>query len=398
MLSQDQRTDPSRSIVLVMIGLGILLSSLLWSLKLPDFRHELSAFVLAATLIAACTSNALPEPWRTLMLSARVVLFMLGAAEAYLTFSKPLQSVRDVDQTFSGTLSQTHRTLGYAPPTSTQVRVTRTARDAAKTVIYDVTYTLDAYARRSVPDAPQGDACVLFFGGSFTGGEGVEDHETLPHQFAVASGFTLTAVNFGFAGYGPNHMLRAMQDNALKNACHGPTIAVVYTTLPVHYQRSAGLVDWGPKSPRYAIDAVSSELRYTGPLYEDMKAFEDFRKPRQCALVRAVWNLIAGPKSVTLYTAIVGAAVSRVESDLGSPFYILYWDLMDGRDPQLHALEQAGLSIIRVSELLTREQMTTLRIPGDGHPNVEAYRLLGHALYERLAPLLNQPSVAEAAP
>ena len=36
--------------------------------------------------------------------------------------------------------------------------------------------------------------------------------------------------------------------------------------------------------------------------------------------------------------------------------------------------------------------MMDMRIPGDGHPNAEAYRLLGHGLFETLIPLIQNPS------
>ena len=387
MTTRSPRQRPSRLAILGMIALGSVLAVLLWSLNAADYRHELAAGVLAGTLLAACSSKVLSERWRNALLSAGVVVFMLGAAETYLTSTNPSAKSRNVEQTFSGTLSQTHTTLGYAPPTSTQVRVTRTVAKNPGDIIYDVTYSLDDHARRTVPEVQTGNDCVLFFGGSFTWGEGVEDHQTIPRQFSVASGLAVNAVNFGYAGYGPNHMLRAIEDGILSSACDSQIRAVFYTAIPVHYLRSAGLVDWGPKSPRYVFNENAEAIRFAGPLYADMQDFVDFQRRRQSALIIEVWNLAKRPSALSVNSAIVREAASRIEAELGGPFVILYWDLIEsGRDPQLTTLKESGFSTFLVSELLTRDQMTNLRIPGDGHPNAEAYKLLGHALYKRLTP------------
>ena len=393
------RHSPPRIAIFAMITLGSLLAVLLWSINLPHYRHELAAGVLAGTLLSASSNKSLRDGRRSAFLFVGIVVLMMGGGELYLTLTRPSSLSPNVDQTFSGTLSQIHASLGYAPPTSTQVQVRRTVADNPDRIIYDVTYSLDDHARRTAPGVQAGNDCVLFFGGSFTWGEGVEDHQTMPHQFSNASGYTLNAVNFGYAGYGPNHMLRAIEDGALSNACEGSIRAVIYTAIPVHYLRSAGLVDWGPKSPRYIFDKSSKTLRFAGPLYETMQDFVDFQRRRQSALIKEIWNLASRPSALLVNAAIIEKASSLIESDLSSPFIILYWDLIEsGRDPQLTALKESSLPIALVSELLTRDQMTNLRIPGDGHPSAEAYKLLGHALYKKLKPILSTPPIVEASP
>ena len=391
--------NPSRRTVVAMAALGTVLAALLYSLDMPSYRHELSAAVFGLTYLAASGSRAFGNRIRAASLLRGTVTLMLCVIEVYLTLSSPTSRTAEVDQTFSGTLSQTHATLGYAPPTSEQVHVTRTAADQPDDVIYDVTYSLDEYARRTVPSAPTDRDCVLFFGGSFTWGEGVDDAETMPHQFSVASGDTVRAINFGFAGYGPNHMLRAIEDGALGGACAQETRAAVYTAIPVHYLRSAGLVDWGPKSPRYELTETSGAVSFTGPLFDTMIDFVEFQSKRDSALIKSIWNLAATPEALSLNAAIIRASADRIANDLGVPFFVLYWDLVDGgTDVQLNSIVNADFTVILVSELLRRDQMTTLRIPGDGHPNAEAYRLLGHTLFETLQSRIPNPTVSEVIP
>ena len=54
------------------------------------------------------------------------------------------------------------------------------------------------------PLAPShGDRCVLFFGCSYTFGEGVNDTETLPYRTGVLAEGLLRMINFGLHSYGP---------------------------------------------------------------------------------------------------------------------------------------------------------------------------------------------------
>lgn len=384
--------------IYLMVVMGFALATLIFSLEIRSYRHELSGGVLAATMLAAAIPAVLGDRLRSTLLMLGTVIAFLSLAEIYFTVTSPSAALPAVDNDFSGTLSQVHPTLGYAPPTDTAVRVKRTLDDSPSDVLYDVTYTLDSNARRVGPGDNVAADCVVFFGGSFTWGEGVNDDETMPHQFALASDYRLRGVNFGFSGYGPNHMLRAIEDGMLVNACSGDILAVVYTAIPPHYLRSAGLADWGPKSPRYRIAPESGPPVYSGPLFEDMVAFLDFRARRESALANQTLTLLATQQALELYTAIVRASKERVLADADAPFYVLYWDLVEAStDPQLKSLEEHDFAIMRVSDLMTRDQMTAMRIPGDGHPSAEAYRLLGHALYDKLSGRI-LPASSEAQP
>jgi hypothetical protein len=76
-------------------------------------------------------------------------------------------------------------------------------------LIYDVTYTIDADGLRiaaGLDENPHDNRCMLFFGCSFTFGEGVDDHEAMPYVAGTLA--NLRAYNFGFPGYGPHQMPR----------------------------------------------------------------------------------------------------------------------------------------------------------------------------------------------
>src|SRR5262245_16059324 len=77
-----------------------------------------------------------------------------------------------------------------------------------KQAVYEVEYAVDSFGRRITPvaDTTSAKRAVLFFGDSFTYGEGVRGDETLPYYLGrVAPQYR--PFNYGFSGYGPFDVL-----------------------------------------------------------------------------------------------------------------------------------------------------------------------------------------------
>ena len=103
--------------------------------------------------------------------------------------------------------------LGHTLPPNAQI-VGKTARGG--TLLYQATYTTDAYHRRITPidHLEQRHKFLLFFGCSMTFGLGVNDDETMPFYVAqFASHYH--PYNYGVSGYGPHYMLAQLQRGAL---------------------------------------------------------------------------------------------------------------------------------------------------------------------------------------
>ena len=87
-----------------------------------------------------------------------------------------------------------HSLLGYSyKPSEKGITSKYVAVDeinSIKDILYDVTYNIDDFGNRvSLSPARQNNGrSVIFVGGSFTFGEGLEDSETLPSLFALKSG------------------------------------------------------------------------------------------------------------------------------------------------------------------------------------------------------------------
>ena len=85
----------------------------------------------------------------------------------------------------------------------------------------------------------------MFFGDSFTFGEGVNDEDTLPNAFSIVSG--MRVLNFGINGYGPHHMLRLLELDVPKKITSSFPRLMVYTAIEDHIARAAGRGAWDQK-------------------------------------------------------------------------------------------------------------------------------------------------------
>jgi len=145
--------------------------------------------------------------------------------------------------------------LGYSPVPGARVRAVRRAGDRT---IYDVLYTIDADGHRLTHGDPAGPD-VLFFGCSFTFGEGLVDADALPEQLSAALGRRAHVVNLGFHGYGPHQMLRALEIGRVRVPAGAH---VIYQGLSDHVRRAAGKAPWDTYGPLYEVDGDG--IRYAG--------------------------------------------------------------------------------------------------------------------------------------
>jgi hypothetical protein len=156
--------------------------------------------------------------------------------------------------------------LGYRPRKNTVVDSRKYFKDE---LVYDVTYSIDANGLRIAPPVTpgSGERCILFFGGSFTFGEGVEDDTTTAYQVGQRLEGRYRIFNFGFHGYGPHQMLSALESGLAKSISSCNARYVIYLVLVEHVQRPAGLALWDLEGPRYLLAANGVER--DGSLFEN---------------------------------------------------------------------------------------------------------------------------------
>lgn len=154
--------------------------------------------------------------------------------------------------------SSPHVVVSYSEPLWKKDVVCHSRKTVGERVVYDVTYTMDDNGRRTTPASAgrEGGRHLLFFGCSYTFGQGVNDAETLPNGVAnLLPGWHVT--NFAYPGHGPVQTLEQLDSgDSLEPFLSGDPI-LIYTFIPNHVRRVIGSMrvatEWGRSLAYYAI-------------------------------------------------------------------------------------------------------------------------------------------------
>ncbi len=360
----------------------------------------------ALSLTAACVGaeRMTRRMWvRALWVNLAVLCFTLGLTEAYLWAHEPLERQMQYGEGFF----LPDETLGYKPAAGQTLSHRTDVRDE---LLYQVHYTINQDGLRvAMPTDTahtEGETCLAFYGDSFTFGEGIPDHQTMPAQVWKKLRGSLRVVNFGFLGYGPHQMLASLQDGRLESQGHCRPSHVVYQAIPSHVSRAAGLESWDPSGPRYVLDDAT-RVRRTGHFdtaparssldwyrrwhqyvpWQIRKAFD------QSALHRRIHRAhrAVDKADVALFAGIVKEAQSLIERLYpGAQFHVLFWDFDDDlpiAGQILQQLHEHKITVHPMSIILPNFPADERRYeisPYDRHPNAIAHEMIADFVAYRL--------------
>ena len=341
--------------------------------------------------------------------TARLILVNLVAIPASLLLAESYYrfGFSDVAPVSGGTLAadsyyQDDSVLGYSPEPNS---VRTSSRSIGETEIYDVTYTINDLGLRTTPSSDAtSENCILFFGGSFTFGEGVEDAETVANLINAQHGSAYRVFNYGFHGYGPHHMLAALQNDVVAEDIQGcRETTAVYTGLMDHVYRAAGKVPWDRNGPKYVVAADGSLVRQgtfsTDPAERVERLFRS--AVNQSALFR---RLIAGrptqytAEDIAIYVGIIEESYETAQTlDSISRFVVVFWDAPTTSDATniensaaiIQDLEAKEIEFYLISDFLDGYAPDPIQYQlneSDMHPNLTANEMISLQLSERIFP------------
>lgn len=297
-------------------------------------------------------------------------------------------------------LSQSQSDIGWGPGKPGRYHDYRI--DFAGRTIYSVNYTINSDLLRQTLSCKKGPA-VVFFGCSFTFGEGVNDDQTLPQNFANQLDRKVRVLNLGFSGYGPQHFLREEETGRFDQVIGADPKLFVFLTAVWHAQRTACKASWTDRAPRYALE--DGKLVYVGQcipsgpslwLHEWLQntaLYREFVEPYRTQLTH---------EDVDLYVRILSAAVELAKTKYNASTVILYVRSDDkffrgtgfSDDEIMRRLRAAGAIVIDASLEKERRESLQINIAGDGHPTPFANQLRASMLKAYLvehAPGILQP-------
>lgn len=255
---------------------------------------------------------------------------------------------------------------------------TRATLHVSGTPVYDVVYRTDPTALRvSPPDAGDDiEGCILFFGCSYTFGEGVEDDETMPYAVGRMAGGAYRVRNFGNAGYGPHNMLAAIETGFVARAANCEPSVAIYQAHPHHALRSSGKWWWDKYGPWYVIEEDGSIVR-RGSFLDRNAMPEWLANLRASALGQ--WLLDheeTDEGDVRLFHGIVQRSRDLLAAQYpGIEFHILLWDI---GEPYIFGppWQGQGIHIHPLSRVLPFDRPgweEEILLPRDVHPTARTH-------------------------
>jgi len=305
----------------------------------------------AGTFIAAVWVG---KSWlKVVLVNLAAALFALSAYEAYLWQREIRSDPTRLQGTYTTEYFMGDDLLGYGPAKAKTAVSEKYYKDE---LIYSVRYTIDEAGLRISPAAVEPElGCVLFFGGSVTFGEGVEDDQAMPYQVGVLTGKRYRIYNFAFHGYGPHQMLAAFEGGRVDEIINCRPTHVVYQAIIPHVERAAGLTSWDKHGPRYVAGADG--VRLAGRFDDD-----EVNPPWKVWLTKwLTYDTLfgkrrpAGSDELHLYAEIVDAVQALVRLRYpGAEFHVLIWDDhgLALHDRVLEEFQARDLRLHRISDIL----------------------------------------------
>lgn len=143
-----------------------------------------------------------------------------------------------------------HEILGFAPKVNASQHEVFKVDDE---IVYDVYYNTDENGLRVTTDTNTNyKKCLHFYGGSFTFGNGLDNHQTLPSYLAKAlKSQEISVINYGISGGGAHTMLARLEfnlDSHIWDKCRENV--VFYIAIPHHIYRTFGVL----RGPKYVLE------------------------------------------------------------------------------------------------------------------------------------------------
>jgi len=257
--------------------------------------------------------------------------------------------------------------------------------------VWDVHYSTDKFSRRTTIN-PNSDAdrYAVFFGCSFLFGEGANDNETIPSQFAAAAP-QYRAYNYGVPGYGTQHMLAKLESGTLRDEIKEQGGVVFYLYLEdVHEPRVIG-----------DMQLTNSFAQYF-PCYNfndrgEVQRFGNFTTGRP--VVTNIYHLLGksqfvrylglnfpkpSPRHEELVASIIDRSRQLCREQLGcSDFYVVCYPHNSPHRRLLPLLAARNVSVLDEAELFD-PGTEGLFHTGDGHPTPFANQHIALKLAEDL--------------
>lgn len=384
-------STPSRRLVLITV-VTVIFYELALAFGTPPFAWIFAVFACSALSVVMFVKKT----WTTYISMVLLSLFVICAvAEWFLYANTPTDSARREAGDYGKNRQTKEPVLGYGP--KAQAGQGRSRMFHGDTLLYDVIYTTNEHGWRITPVHPEADTAVLFFGCSFTIGEGVNDAQSYPYRVGAELGTKYQTFNFGFHGYGAHQFLSLLESRRLQTIFERyKNVHVFFLNIAGHELRSGGYSTWAINGygPRYVLEngkAVRKgifapfDMDKTPDSLSTLLQAEIYRTKRKSYIYRKIF-MEAKTSDLEnlrqLQSAIFVSAQDFLRQYPNTRFSLLVYPGAEGLIP---AYNRAGLSVVDMRGFFPKDPSSPeYSIQGDGHPSALAQELIAKGIVDYL--------------
>jgi hypothetical protein len=293
--------------------------------------------------------------------------------------------------------------VGWGPVHAGRYHVKKTDPKTGAT-IFNADYTINPNLIRQTLSCEKGPA-VVFFGCSYTFGEGLNDSETLPQAFADSLDRKERVLNLGFSGYGPAQFLSELQSGIFDSVIGPQPKLFIFLTSVAHAERSACKPFWIRRGPRYAIE--NGQLLLKGDCYEGLGLWFLEWLERSAAYRSLIepYRRRINRDDIELYIQTALAAVKLAKAKYGVQVIVLYFTSQAdsglqgigfSTDTVIERLRDGGAIVVDTSLEDAAAAGLAIKIPGDGHPTALANQMRAAILKNYLEQNMSQVLASSA--
>jgi hypothetical protein len=260
--------------------------------------------------------------------------------------------------------------------------------------VYDVNYTIDSNCKRVTPDFDSSRSkYALFFGCSIAFGEGLEDNQTFAYYFQQQTN-EYNSYNFGYSGYGTNHMFARMEFQNLTEQVREKDGAAFYVFFSDHVNRNIGsmntFIGWLSNAPYYEMkeDKLVRNKMFKNGRYWVSKFYELVYQTSIINYFKINFPNKLQPKHYELTVEVIQASKNKYIEQFGNDnFYVILYPsykIVPEEDYKLfkQLLTKKGIKYVDLDSFIEYGGKYTLG--GDPHPNANTNKILVEELIKRL--------------
>jgi len=265
-------------------------------------------------------------------------------------------------------------------------------------ILWEKKYTTDQLGRRITGVEEKRKYHLLFFGGSYVFGDGLDDNATLPYLVSQKNS-SIHSYNYGNSGSTTSHMYVQLQNFIESDQILEKLGAAIYVYNDFHIDRNIGAmfpISWNEGNAPYLFIDENNELVADGKFYSNRYFTTQLYKLLNNSYTLRYFKVNLPLTSLTpraffhplLFKIIKSSFEIYKEKFQSDNFIVLIYPGNTGNEKLIDFLRENNIKYFDYSKLFDGYDLSTLRY-NDGHPNLKANELVASTILKDLSLYLN---------